>query len=269
MIAEFLPVILALVAAGLVAGFMAGLLGIGGGVVTIPALYTVFEILDYSPDWRMHMAVATSLTIIIATNTSSVRAHHKRGGVDWTIVKSWWIWLTLGALLGAGFAKQLKTDELIYFFASLIVLLAIKMLLPIDKIKLGDVLPKGILRYISPSLIGFFSSVMGIGGGSFSVPYLTLYSVPIHRAVGTAALAGFVISVAGGVGFIITGFGVEGLPAANIGFINVPAAIIVAIASVVMAPVGAMAAHKLSKRMLSIIFGFFLVMAAIRLLAAL
>ena len=269
MTAEFFPVILALLAAGLIAGFMAGLLGIGGGVVTIPALYTVFEILGYSADWRMHMAIATSLTIIIATNISSVRAHHKRGGVDWSIVKSWWLWLAIGALMGAGFAKQLKTEELIYFFATLIALLAIKMLLPIDKIKLGKQLPKGVLRYLSPSLIGFFSSVMGIGGGSFSVPYLTLYGVPIHRAVGTAALAGLVISVVGGVGFIITGFSVEGLPAGNLGFINMPAALIVALASVIMAPVGAMAAHKLSKRMLSIIFGGFLVMAAVRLLTAL
>ncbi|MBL4790827.1 MAG: sulfite exporter TauE/SafE family protein [Kordiimonadaceae bacterium] len=257
-----------LLLAGALAGFMAGLLGIGGGVVTIPALFTVFGDLGIEHEWRMHAAIGTSLAIIIATNSSSVYAHHKKGGVDWGIVKDWWYLIALGALAGAFFAKSLKTTELIYFFSALIALLAIKMLLPLDKFKFGETLPGGVPRFTNPLIIGFFSSVMGIGGGSFSVPYLTLYSVPIHRAVGTAALAGLVISISGGFGYLAGGWNVAGLPAGMAGFIHVPSMVIVAVAAVVLAPLGVKAAHALPKKALSIIFGVFLIAAAARMLSA-
>jgi len=264
-ILEHLP---ALLLAGSIAGFLAGLLGIGGGVVTIPALFLVFGQIGIPHEWRMHAAIGTSLAVIVATNISSVIAHHKKGGVDWGIVRDWWLFVASGSVAGSMFAKGLKTEELIYFFAILIALLAVKMLLPIEKIKLGTVLPTGLLRFISPAVIGFFSAVMGIGGGSFSVPYLTLYSVPIHRAVGTAALAGLVISVSGGLGYLVGGWDVESLPAGMAGFIHVPSMIVVAIAAVLFAPFGAKAAHALSKTALSIIFGVFLIAAAVRMLAS-
>ncbi|UTW54105.1 sulfite exporter TauE/SafE family protein [Kordiimonas sp. SCSIO 12610] len=260
--------ILPLLGAGAVAGFLAGLLGIGGGVVTIPALFIALEGLGVPIEWRMHTAIATSLVIIIATNSSSVYAHHKKQGVDWEIVKNWWFVILVGAVAGSFFAKTLKTEELVYIFATLAALLALKMLLPFDKFKAGDALPSGLFRYVNPGLIGFFSAVMGIGGGSFSVPYMTLYSVPIHRAVGTASLIGLVISVSAGAGYLIGGLSIDGLPSTNIGFVNWPSALIVAVASVFFAPLGAKAAHKMPKKALSIAFGTFLVIATYRLITS-
>lgn len=264
-ILEHLPTLLA---AGAFAGFLAGLLGIGGGVITIPALFVAYGEVGIPHEWRMHIAIATSLAAIVATNSSSVYAHHKKKGVDWSVVKDWWIFVALGAAGGSIFAVGLKTAELIYFFAAVIGLLAIKMFIPIDRFKLGTALPTGPQRFISPSVIGFFSAVMGIGGGSFSVPYFTLYSMPIHRAVGTASLVGLVISISGGLGFLIGGIGVPGLPAATVGFIHIPSLIIIALAAVLLAPVGAKAAHMLPKMALSVAFGIFLLAAAARMLSS-
>ena len=261
-----LPLVFELIAAGLVAGFLAGLLGIGGGIVTIPALFVVFDAIGVPLDWRMHMSIATSLVIIIATNLSSVLAHHKKDGVDWDIVRDWALWISIGAVLGSIFAKSLKTEELVYFFAGLAGLLAIKMFLPLDRWRLGNGLPVSPLRRAGPSAIGFFSAVMGIGGGSFSVPYMTLFGVPIHRAVGTASLAGLVISLAGGASYLVVGHGVTGLPSWSVGFVHFPSAAAVAFGSILMAPVGAWAAHRIPKQGLSIIFGIFLIGATARLL---
>ncbi|MBL4837937.1 MAG: sulfite exporter TauE/SafE family protein [Kordiimonadaceae bacterium] len=260
----FLP----LLVAGAIAGFMAGLLGIGGGIVTIPALFIAFSEMGVPIEWRMHSAIATSLTIIVATNISSVYAHHQKGSVDWGIVKKWWPAIMVGAVTGSLFAKLLKTSELIYLFAALAVLLGIKMLFPLDKIKLGEKLPTGFFGYFNPGLIGFLSALKGIGGGSYSVPYLTLYSTPIHKAVGTASLAGIVISVSGGLGYLFGGWGMTGLPSGMVGFIHIPSAIVVAISAVLMAPFGAKVAHAVSKTVLSIVFGVFLILATTRLLMA-
>tara|TARA_R110002096_G_scaffold126381_3_gene273196 strand:- start:1902 stop:2708 length:807 start_codon:yes stop_codon:yes gene_type:complete len=259
---HFLP----LLAAGAVAGFLAGLLGIGGGIVTIPALFVAFGSLEVPIEWRMHSAIATSLAIIVATNISSVWAHHKKNGVDWGIVKDWWWAIMLGAISGSLFAKELKTAELIYLFAILAALLAIKMLLPLDKFQFGQKLPGGIFRYLNPAIIGFLSALKGIGGGSYSVPYMTVYGVPIHRAVGTASLAGIVISVSGGLGYLLGGLNVNGLPEGMAGFIHIQSAVIVAISAVLMAPIGAKVAHAVPKAALSIIFGIFLILATTRLL---
>lgn len=260
--------ILMLVAAGLVAGFVAGLLGVGGGFVTIPVLFVVFTELGTPLEWRMHAAIATSLAIIIATNISSARAHHKKRGVDWSIVRDWGVVVAVGALLGSFFAATLKTVHLVYFFATLAAFLAVKMLLPMEKWKLGTKLPGGIPRFSNPGIIGFFSAVMGIGGGSFSVPYLTLYSVPIHRAVGTSAFIGLLISVAGGLGYLLGGLGIEGLPDGSVGFIHGPTAVLVGFVSVFTAPFGARVAHLLPKTALSIAFGLFLVVSTVRLINA-
>ncbi|SDD61299.1 Uncharacterized membrane protein YfcA [Kordiimonas lacus] len=259
--------LLPLIGAGLVAGFLAGLLGIGGGIVTIPVLVLVYRKVGMPEAWLMHIAIASSLTAIIATNTSSVFAHHRKQGVDWSIVKGWWFVVALGAVLGSFFAKGLKTAELVYFFATLASLVAIKMMLPFDRWKLGSELPSSKARFVAPGLIGFFSAIMGIGGGSFSVPYMTLYSVPIHKAVGTASLIGLVVSVSAGIGYLIGGWGITGLPSGMAGFIHLPSAFTVAIAAVLMAPVGAKVAHMLPRTVLSIVFGIFLVVATIKLVS--
>ncbi len=257
-----------LVGAGLIAGFVAGLLGVGGGFVTIPVLFVVFTEMGTPIEWRMHAAIATSLAIIVATNISSTRAHHKKGGVDWNIAKQWGIAVAIFTPLGSLFASTLKTAELVYIFATLAAFLAIKMLLPFDKWQLGNTLPKGMFRFVNPAIIGFLSAIMGIGGGSFSVPYMTLYGVPIHRAVGTSAFIGLIISITGAIGYLIIGSGVVGLPDGSIGFIHGPTALLVGLVSVLTAPLGAKVAHKLPKAALSIAFGLFLVISSLRLINA-
>ena len=171
----------------------------------------------------------------------------------------------IGALAGSYFAKTLNTKEMVYFFVALAVLSGSKMLFPIDKIRLGTQLPTGLFKYINPAVIGFLSAIKGIGGGSYSVPYMTLYSIPIHRAIGTASLAGIFISVFGGLGYLLGGVDVEGLPENMVGFIHVPSLIAIALTAVLFAPVGAKAAHAIPKNILSIVFGLFLLAATLRL----
>jgi uncharacterized membrane protein YfcA len=260
--------ILPLAIAGMGAGFLAGLLGIGGGIVTIPVLFLAFRKIGVPEEHLMHVAIATSLVTIIFTNMSSVLAHHRRGGVDWAVVRDWWWVVGLGAVAGSQFAAQLKTVQLVYFFAGLSLLVALRMVLRLDRFSLGTALPDGAGRFVPPGLIGFFSAVMGIGGGSLSVPYMTLYGVPIHRAVGTAALLGLVISVAGGAGYLAGGWGKEELPAGMAGFIHLPSVLVMALAAVLMAPIGARVAHRLPKTVLSIVFGLFLLVATVRMITA-
>ena len=259
---------LMLIAAGLLAGFLAGLLGIGGGIVTIPVLFIVFGEIGTPEEWRMHAAIGTSLAIIIATNISSVKAHNDKGGVDWDIAKSWALVIVMGSVAGSFFATTLKTAQLVYIFATLAGFLALKMMLPFDHWKLGERLPSGVFKYLNPTIIGFFSAIMGIGGGSFSVPYMTLYSVPIHRAVGTASLIGLCISVAGALGYVVSGTTNAVLPDGFLGFVHWPSALAVAAAAVLMAPVGAKVAHKLPRPVLSVAFGLFLIVATLRLISA-
>ncbi len=259
---------LMLAAAGILAGFLAGLLGIGGGIITIPVLFFVFGELDTPVEWKMHAAIGTSLAIIIATNISSVRAHHKKGGVKWPLAKAWAPAVVVGTVAGSYFATTLKTIELVYTFATIAGLLAIKMMLPFDNWKLGTALPTGFFKHLNPVIIGFFSAIMGIGGGSFSVPYMTLFSVPIHTAVGTASLLGLFISVTGALGFILTGTAIAVLPVGFVGFIHWPSALIVSLTAVLMAPVGARVAHMLPKAALSLVFGIFLLIAIARMISA-
>jgi len=252
-----------------VAGFLAGLLGIGGGIVTIPVLFLALRAIGMPEAYLMHIAIATSLVAIIFTNMSSVFAHHRKGAVDWAVVRDWWWVVMAGSVAGSQFATTLKTDELVYFFAALSFLVAFKMLLPTDRLTFGTSLPAGASRFLPPGLIGFFSAIMGIGGGSFSVPYMTFYSVPIHRAVGTASLLGLVISIAAGAGYLVGGWHVDDLPARMAGFIHLPSVLIVALAAVLMAPIGAKVAHRLPRTALSVVFGLFLIVATVRMITAL
>lgn len=259
---------LMLAAAGMVSGFLAGLLGIGGGIITIPVLFFVFGELGTPIEWRMHAAIGTSLAIIIATNVSSVRAHHKKAGVNWELAKTWAPAIVVGTVAGSFFATTLKTIELVYTFATIAGLLAVKMMLPFDKLKLGSAPPSGVYKYVNPAVIGFFSAIMGIGGGSFSVPYMTLYGVKIHTAVGTASLLGLFISLTGSIGYLATGETIANLPGGFLGFIHWPSALVVSLTAVVMAPVGARVAHMLPKALLSLVFGIFLIVAIARMISS-
>ena len=262
---EWIILAAAMLATGCVAGVLAGLFGIGGGIVMVPVLESALGVLGVDPAIRMHVAVATSLATIIPTSISSARAHHRRGAVDLDIVRRWAIFILLGALLGAWIASQLHSRVLALVFASLALLVALKMIFMADSRNLTDDIPRGPWVPVIPAFIGCASSMMGIGGGTFSVMTLTLFIQPIPRAVGTAALFGLVISVPGTIGFVITGFNDARVPVGNLGYVSLIGLALIAPASVLTAPLGAKLAHAFSARRLSLVFGAFLIVAAARL----
>lgn len=255
----------AMLATGCVAGVMAGLFGIGGGIVIVPVLELTLEYLGVNPAIRMHVAVATSLATIIPTSLSSARAHHRRDAVDFAIVKRWAFFVLLGALLGSWVAAQVDSRVLALVFASFAVLVALKMLLLPQSRNLTVDVPRGMLVPVIPTAIGCTSSMMGIGGGTFSVMILTLFNQPIHRAVGTAALLGLAISLPGTIGFVLAGWNDARLPPGSLGFVNLVGFAFIAPATVLTAPLGAKIAHSFTEKKLSVFFGVFLLTAATRL----
>ena len=255
----------AMLATGCVAGVLAGLFGIGGGIVIVPVLELTLGFLGVDAAIRMHIAVATSLATIIPTSLASARAHNKRGAVDFSIVKRWAIFVLAGALFGAWIAAQVHSRVLAFLFASVALLVAAKMLLLPESRNLTDDVPRGPLVPIIPAAIGCLSSMMGIGGGTFSVMTLTMFNQPIHRAVGTAALLGLVISLPGTIGFIAAGWFDPRIPSGSLGYVNVIGFALIAPATVLTAPLGARIAHAFSEKKLSMLFGAFLIIAAVRL----
>jgi len=255
----------AMLATGSVAGVLAGLFGIGGGIVIVPVLEAALGFIGVDPAIRMHVAVGTSLATIIPTSVSSARAHHQRKSVDVDIVKRWGIFVLLGALLGAWIASQVHSRVLAMVFATLALLVAIKMVLVPESRNLTEEVPRGPAVAVIPTAIGCFSSMMGIGGGTFSVMTLTLFNEPIHRAVGTAALFGLVISLPATIGFMVAGWGDARVPPASLGYVSLIGFACIAPATVLAAPLGAKIAHAFSGRRLSMLFGAFLVIASIRL----
>jgi uncharacterized membrane protein YfcA len=213
----------------------------------------------------MHVAVGTSLATIIPTSISSARAHHQRESVDVEIVKRWAVFVLLGALLGAWIASQVHSDVLAIVFATLAFLVALKMLVFPESRNLTEEVPRSPLMSVIPVSIGCFSSMMGIGGGTFSVMTLTLFNEPIHRAVGTAALFGLVISLPGMLGFAVAGWGDPRIPAGSLGYVSMVGFACIAPATVLAAPLGAKIAHGFSAQRLNMLFGAFLIIASLRL----
>jgi uncharacterized membrane protein YfcA len=213
----------------------------------------------------MHVAVATSLATIIPTSISSARAHHRRGAVNVEIVKRWAVFVLVGALLGAWIASKVHSDVLAVVFATLALLVALKMVLLPESRNLTSDVPDGTWVPLIPTSIGCFSSMMGIGGGTFSVMTLTLFNQPIHRAVGTAALFGLAISLPGTLGFIVAGWNDPRLPPGSLGYVSVLGFAFIAPATALAAPLGARIAHAFSAKKLSMLFGVFLVLASIKL----
>ncbi len=262
---EWLILGVAMLATGCVAGVLAGLFGIGGGIVIVPVLESTLGILGVDPAIRMHVAVATSLATIIPTSIASARAHHQRGAVDFDIVKRWALWVLIGSVLGAYVASNLHSNVLAIVFATLALLVAIKMLLSPTTRNLTSEVPRGLWVSAIPTTIGGLSSMMGIGGGTFSVITLTVFGQPIHKAVGTAALFGLVISLPGTVGYIVTGLADSRVPPGSFGYVSLVGFALIAPATVLTAPVGAKIAHGFSERKLTILFGAFLFVASARL----
>jgi len=263
---EVVILVIAMLAAGVLGGVLAGLLGVGGGIVMVPVLELVLELLGVPADYRMHMAVATSLAVIIPTSVSSARAHHKRGAVDVELAKRWVPFIALGAIIGVLIASQVSGPTLTAVFGVIALLVAAKMALPLDQKTITSEVPKAAATAFIPMSIGTISSMMGIGGGTLTVPTLTLMGETIHRAVGTSALFGLLISIPGTIGFIVLGWGNEQLPPGSLGFVNMIGFALIAPTTVLAAPLGARLAHALSRRKLSLLFGLFLMIVASRML---
>lgn len=257
---------IAMLGTGVIAGILAGLLGVGGGIVVVPVLELVLGMLGVPVDVRMHIAVGTSLAVIIPTSIASARAHHSRGAVDVELAKRWAVFILIGAVIGIVIASQVGGVVLSTVFGIVALLVAIKMTIPLDEKTLADKVPGGFVAGLIPTTIGTISTMMGIGGGTLTVPALTLMSTPIHRAVGTSALFGLLISIPGAIGFIIAGWGNEFLPAGSLGFVNVLGLVLIAPVTVLAAPLGAKIAHALSRRHLSLVFGLFLLLVSVRML---
>lgn len=263
---EWLTLAAMMLLTGAVGGVIAGMLGVGGGIVIVPVLDLVLASLGVDPSVRMHVTVATSLATIIPTAISSSRAHEAKGAVDRDQLKRWSIAIFLGAIAGVILASRVSGDVLSAVFGIVALAVAIKMLLPLEGKHIAETMPGGVVGQAIPFAIGGVSSMMGIGGGTLSVPVMTLFNIPIHRAVGTAALFGLMISAPATVAFVVAGWNVPDLPPGSLGYVNLIGLAIIGPATFVTAPWGARIAHALSKRQLSILFGLFLTVVAVRML---
>jgi uncharacterized membrane protein YfcA len=255
-----------MLATGAVGGVLAGLLGIGGGIVIVPALDAALSFLDVDSAIRMHIAVATSLATIVPTSIASSRAHHKRHAVDVDLVRRWAAFVIVGALFGSWIAAQVDSSVLYVVFAVVALIIAIKLVLPLNGKTISSEVPRGPLVLLVPTSIGTISSMMGIGGGTLSVAALTLFNQPIHKAVGTAALFGLAISVPGTIGFMVAGFDDPRLPMGSVGYVNLIGLALISPMTVLTAPIGVSIAHRLSQRQLSTVFGVFLLTMSVRMI---
>ncbi|MEX2122249.1 MAG: sulfite exporter TauE/SafE family protein [Woeseia sp.] len=261
---DYLLLAVAMLITGGLGGILAGLLGIGGGIVIVPVMEAALAYLGVDEAIRMHVAVATSLATIIPTSIASSRAHHRRQAVDIALVRRWAIFVLLGALAGTVIASRVHGDVLSLVFAVVAMIVALKMILPLEGRTIRSDVPKGILVPIIPTGIGAISSMMGIGGGTLSVATLTLFNQPIHRAVGTSALFGLAISLPGTVGFMLAGLDDPRVPPGSIGYVNLVGFALISPTTFLAAPLGAAIAHGLSRRNLSLLFGVFLVIVSVR-----
>ena len=257
--------VLTLLLAGAVAGTFAGLLGIGGGIIIVPVLAMVFETQGTSIDVLMHISIGTSLATIVITSISSIRAHQKRGAIDWRVFRTITPGIVLGGFVGAAIAKQIPGEELRLIFAIFMLVIALQMYFG-STTKPHRKLPDTPGLLVAGGVIGTISSIMGVGGGSMSVPFLTWCNVAIRNAVATSSAIGLPIALAGTLGFIISGWNVEARPVWSLGYVNLPAFLSVVTASTLMAPVGAWVAHTISPLILKRIFAFFLLILGLRML---
>jgi uncharacterized membrane protein YfcA len=250
---------------GAVAGTLAGLLGVGGGLVIVPVLAFIFTYSDIGLPVLMQLAVGTSLATIVATSISSVRAHHQHGAVQWKIFLQLAPGIVVGALIGSLVADSLPTDTLRIIFAVFEIGVAIQMLLAI----MPDAhrsLPRNVVMMLVGMVIGAVSAIVGIGGGTLTVPFLVYCGVNIRKAIATSAACGLPIAVAGTTGFVIAGWQEPGLPQWSFGYVYLPAFISIIISSMLFAPLGARLAHTLPIPMLKKIFAMLLVIIGTRLL---
>ena len=256
----------ALIGAGLFGGLIAGLFGVGGGTVMVPALFYAFELLGVGGESNLHVAVGSSLLTIVATSWRSLSAHRAHGTVDEQVLKTWTPWVAAGALVGAGIAGLMPMQGLGWVYGVCLVLVAVQMGLTPDGWRLTPDLPTGWGRRATASVIGGLSAMMGIGGGSLGGMVMTLCGRPIHQAVATASGFGLAIGIAATLGFVVFGWDAGGRPPLSQGYVNVPAALVMGLLTTAVAPLGARLAHSLDKTTLRRAFAVYLALAAVAVL---
>jgi uncharacterized membrane protein YfcA len=253
-----MPFIVGLLITGVVSGVAAGLLGIGGGAIIVPALSAALLWLGFDADVTQHVAVGTSLAIIIPTGIMSARAHHKRGAVDVDILKLWAPVVAIATFGGGLMARYFSGDVLRIVFGVMAFFIAANILLPFQERLMGHLRNSPLTHRISAAVVGFISALMGVGGGSLSVPTIHAFGASMHKAVGTGAAIGVFIALAGTLGFIISGWDIAGRPPVSLGYINIIALVLVGLTASLCAPIGAALAHRLQQRTLKITFAIFL-----------
>lgn len=263
---ENVTVILSLVGTGIFAGLLAGLLGVGGGIVIVPVLYFLFQALGVSAESAMVIATATSLATIVPTSISSIRAHHGKGNVDIKLLKDWAVFILIGVLAGSYLVTVVNANVLTLMFGIIATLSAINMLIG-KKDAWFDGLPGRIGQSMMGTCIGLFSSMIGIGGGTLTVPTLTFCHYPAHRAVGTAAAVGLIISLPAAVMLLFVGTTPTDAPFATFGYVNLLGFACIVPLTVLFAPIGAGIANRLDAGMLKKIFAVVLIITGLRMLA--
>ncbi|MCJ2182753.1 sulfite exporter TauE/SafE family protein [Novosphingobium sp. 1949] len=261
---DWLIPVVGLLAAGLAAGFAGGVFGIGGGFVVVPALLIMMPLLGGDKSQYAHVAIATSAATIIVTSIRSVMSHHKRGSVDFEVLKSWAPWIVIGDGIGVYCASLVDGTILKVIFATGVLAMSMIFLLPrLSKMVLSDHMPGGVARIGISGGLGVFSSLLGIGGGTIAIMVMTMCGRSIHKAVGTASGVGTLIAVPSTIGFAIIGLKEHGLPWGSVGFVNLPATLAISSMAILTAPLGVAAAHSLEPRMLKRVFGFYLIFVAL------
>ena len=262
---EIVNLLLVLSIAASVAGFMAGLLGVGGGIIMVPALYYAFTVLDFDIATRMHISVGTSLAIIVPTSIISAKTHMEHKAVDVNLVKSFGIFIVLGVIGGTFLAVNLRTSDFILFFSIMAFIVGLFFIFFRDKFLENPKKIKDSIKNISGVAVGFISVLLGIGGGSLMVPFMRTFGYDIRKSIGTASAIGILIAISGTITMITGGKIINNISTPyTIGYINLFGFIVFVPVTMLMARIGAKAVYKIDKKLLSKIFGSFLIIVSIR-----
>jgi len=262
---EIIFILTVMTTSAVIVGFMAGLFGIGGGLIMVPVLFYVFSFVGIEQEFVMHLALGTSFSIIIPTSIISTITHMKFKAVDFTIVKTFGVFVAIGVVFGTLFAVSLKTSGLVLLFSIMTMIFAIYFLIEKEKI---NPIPRQInfnYRVICGFLSGFFSAPMGIGGGVFNVPIFKIFGYPINVAIGSSAAIGFLTALIGATGYAVSGTYLNINVPLSLGFVNIPTFLIFVPITSFMAKIGAKTVHKVNKRFLGKLFGIYLFIIACRL----
>ena len=264
-LSELINLLLVLSIAAAVAGFLAGLLGVGGGIIMVPALYYAFTVLDFDILTRMHLSVGTSLAIIIPTSIISTKTHMEYDAVDFKMVKSFGIFILFGVIAGTFLAVNLKTAALVLFFSIFAFIVGLFFIFLREKLLENPKEISDLVKNISGIVIGFISVPLGIGGGSLMVPFMRTFGYDIRKSIGTAAAVGFLIAVSGSITMILGGKIIDNVSTPfSVGYINLLGFLVFVPVTTVMARIGAKAVYRIDKKLLSKIFGTFLIIVSIR-----